>query len=259
VNLHLKDSVVIVTGGAGGIGAAIATQLAQEGAVPVILDRHAPPDSLMQQLRAAAPRAQHFDADLRDDSACRDCVSRTIKEFGRIDALINNAGTNDMVPLDAGREAFLESLERNLIHYYMMAHYCLPHLRLTRGSIVNIASKIALTGQGGSSGYCAAKGAQLALTREWAAALATDGIRVNAILPAEVDTPLYQRWISGFDDPALKLASITQKIPLGKRLTRPGEIADMAAFLISSRASHITGQWLFVDGGYVHLDRALSE
>jgi L-fucose dehydrogenase len=138
-----------------------------------------------------------------------------------------------------------------------MAHYCLPHLRVSRGAIVNIASKTALTGQGGSSGYCASKGAQLALTREWAAALAADGIRVNAVLPAEVMTPLYRSWISSFPEPEAKLASIASKIPLGRRMTRAEEIADMAVFLLSARASHMTGQWVVVDGGYVHLDRAL--
>jgi L-fucose dehydrogenase len=139
-----------------------------------------------------------------------------------------------------------------------MAHFCLPHLKTTRGAIVNISSKTALTGQGNTSGYCAAKGAQLALTREWAASLLEDGIRVNAVLPAEVMTPLYRSWLDTFDDPQAKLANIVQKIPLGRRMTRAEEIADMAVFLLSDRASHITGQWLVVDGGYVHLDRALT-
>ena len=139
-----------------------------------------------------------------------------------------------------------------------MAHFCLPHLRETRGSIVNISSKTALTGQGGTSGFTAAKGGQLSLTREWAASLASEGIRVNAVVPAEVMTPLYRSWIQKFDDPAAKLGSIVKKIPLGARMTTPEEIASMVVFLLSARASHITGQWMFVDGGYTHLDRALT-
>jgi L-fucose dehydrogenase len=140
----------------------------------------------------------------------------------------------------------------------VMAHLCQDALKASRGAIVNISSKTALTGQGGTSGYTAAKGAQLSLTREWAAALCDDGVRVNAVIPAEVMTPLYESWLSTFPDPARKLATITGKIPLGKRMTRAEEIADTTVFLLSERASHVTGQWLFVDGGYTHLDRALT-
>jgi L-fucose dehydrogenase len=139
-----------------------------------------------------------------------------------------------------------------------MAHLCVPHLKASRGAIVNISSKTALTGQGNTSGYTAAKGAQLSLTREWAASLAPDGVRVNAVIPAEVLTPLYERWIATFDNPDAKLAAITSKIPLGQRMTTADEIASTTVFLLSAQASHTTGQWMFVDGGYTHLDRALT-
>ena len=258
MDLQLKDKVVIVTGGASGIGGAISLTLAQEGAVPVVYGKSPMPAEFGAQLKALQPRYQFIQLDLADDSACRAAVAQTHARFQRIDGLVNNAGINDNVGLDAGRDAFVASLERNLIHYYVMAHYCVPHLKASRGSIVNISSKTAITGQGNTSGYCASKGAQLALTREWAAALLDSGVRVNAVIPAEVMTPLYQRWIASFDHPQEKLAGIVQKIPLGHRMSTVEEIARMSVFLLSDVSSHTTGQWVFVDGGYTHLDRALS-
>jgi L-fucose dehydrogenase len=185
-------------------------------------------------------------------------VQGAVTLFGGVHGLVNNAGVNDSVGLEAGREAFVGSLERNLVHAYLLAHLCAPHLKASRGAIVNISSKTALTGQGGTSGYTAAKGGLLSLTREWAASLRGDGVRVNAVIPAEVMTPLYRRWLDGFEDPAAKLSTITARIPLGQRMTTTREIADTVAFLLSARASHTTGQWVFVDGGYTHLDRALD-
>lgn len=257
MNLELDGKVVIVTGGGAGIGAAITLALAAEGAIPVVVDRSRPAAEMCDELMRRQPRARLIEAELGDDGACARAVAESVEAFGRIDGLVNNAGVNDRVGLEAGRDAFVASLERNLIHYYAMAHHCLPHLRRARGAIVNVSSKTAVTGQGDTSGYCAAKGGQLALTREWAASLAADGVRVNAVIPAEVMTPLYRRWIDSFDQPERKLAAITARIPLGQRMTEASEIADTVAFLLSARASHTTGQWLFVDGGYTHLDRAL--
>ena len=258
MDLNLGGKTVIVTGGGSGIGAAISLALAREGAVPVILGHSPLAVEFEQTLRGIQPRALFFQVELADEAACRDAVERTERSTGGIHGLVNNAGVNDNVGLEDGRAAFVASLERNLTHYYVMAHLCLPHLRASRGAIVNISSKTALTGQGHTSGYAAAKGAQLALTREWAAALLEDGIRVNAVIPAEVMTPLYRAWLDHFDDPQAKLAEITRRIPFGQRMTLPEEIADMAVFLLSERSGHTTGQWLVVDGGYMHLDRALG-
>lgn len=258
MDLQLQDKVVLVTGGASGIGAAISLALAQEGAIPVVLGKSPMTPSFETQLRDLQSQAVFHQIELSDDAACKQAVADSAGRFGRIDGLVNNAGINDNIGLDAGREAFIGSLERNLIHYYVMAHYTVPHLKASRGAIVNISSKTAITGQGNTSGYCASKGAQLALTREWAASLREDGVRVNAVIPAEVMTPLYQRWISSFDEPDKKLAAITDKIPLGKRMTTSEEIAAMVVFLLSAQSSHTTGQWVFVDGGYTHLDRALG-
>jgi L-fucose dehydrogenase len=258
MDLGLKDKVIIVTGGGVGIGGAVTLALAAEGAIPVVFGRSPLSAEFGEKLAQLSPRARSMQVELMDDDACKSAVQTTADDFGQIDGVVNNAGVNDSIGLEAGPQEFRQSLERNLIHYYVVAHYALPWLKVARGAIVNISSKTALTGQGNTSGYAAAKGAQLALTREWAAALRTDGIRVNAVVPAEVMTPLYERWLQTFDDPGARLEEITRRIPLGNRMTEAGEIADTVIFLLSKRASHTTGQWFFVDGGYTHLDRALD-
>jgi len=252
MDLDLKDKVVLITGGASGIGAAIVRAVESEGAAVVIADRSSEQEAARGKVHVVA-------GDLTSAENCKNAVDQALEHFGRLDALVNNAGVNDRVGLERGNPAdYVASLQRNLLHCYNMAHYALPALKGSRGSIVNIASKTAITGQGDTSGYASAKGAILALTREWAVELAPYGIRSNAVVPAEVMTPLYRGWLETFPNPEEKLASIVSRIPLGKRMTTPDEIASMVTFLISGKASHITGQHLFVDGGYVHLDRAIS-
>lgn len=259
MDLGLKDKIIIVTGGAKGIGAAITSVLAAEGAVPVIIGRSG--DDNLQQLSRihnAGGKGAQVVAELTDPAACQQAVDAVTAQFGRIDGLINNAGINDGVGLENGSyEGFMQSLHRNLVHYYLMAHHALPFLKSSKGAIVNITSKTAETGQGNTSAYAAANGGRNALTREWAVELLPYSIRVNAIVVAESWTPLYESWINTFEDKAAKLASIVERIPLGKRMTTPEEIAQMAVFLLSEKSSHTTGQLIHVDGGYVHLDRSL--
>jgi L-fucose dehydrogenase len=260
VDLQLKNKVIIITGGAKGIGAAITRGCAAESAIPVIVDMDAEAGRELQaELQNSGKKAGFISANLASAETCSQVVDQTIGDFGGLDALVNNAGANDRVGLEHGTpEKFVESLHRNLLHYYNMTHYALPALKKSRGSIVSISSKTAVTGQGGTSGYVSAKGAILALTREWALELLPYGIRVNAVVPAEVMTPLYKQWLNTFSNPEEKQREIAAKIPLGKRMTQPEEIAATVLFLISGQASHVTGQHLFVDGGYVHLDRALT-
>jgi L-fucose dehydrogenase len=260
VDLQLKGKVVLVTGGAKGIGAAIVRACAAEGTVPVFLDRDAEAGKQLHfDLQNSGMQTEFIPGEIMAPQTCSNTVDQVLQKFGRLDALVNNVGANDNVSLEHGTpEKFVASLQLNLVHYYAMAHHALPALKTARGSIVNISSKTAVTGQGGTSGYVAAKAAILGLTREWAAELLPTGIRVNAVVPAEVMTPLYRQWVSTFPNPEEKLARIISKIPLGKRMTKPEEIADMVLFLISERASHITGQHVFVDAGYTHLDRALT-
>lgn len=257
MDLGLKGKVIVVTGGSSGIGEGISRALHEEGAIPVMVGRNLAKAKKVQE--ELGEGAHVIIKELGTPESCREVAVEAMGLYGRVDGLVNNAGVNDGVGLEnGGPEKFIRSLETNLHHYYHLAHYLLDALKESRGSIVNISSKTALTGQGGTSAYAAAKGAQLALTREWAVELLPFGVRVNAIIPAEVMTPLYRSWLDSFADPDAKQASIEQHIPLDQRMTTSREIADTTLFLLSERSSHTTGQWLFVDGGYVHLDRALA-
>ena len=260
MNLQISDKIIIVTGGAKGIGEAICKVLAAEGAVPVIIGRNET-DNLktVAAIEASGAKASQVVAELSKPVDCEAAVKKVMEKYGRIDGLVNNAGVNDGVGLENGSyQKFMDSLHKNLVHYYLMAQYALPELIKSKGSIVNIGSKTAETGQGGTSAYAAANGGRNALTREWAVELLKYGIRVNAVIVAECYTPLYESWINTLPDPQKKLEEIQTKIPLENRMTTAEEIANMVAFLLSEKSSHTTGQLIHVDGGYVHLDRAIN-
>jgi len=260
MDLHLQNRVVLVTGGAKGIGAAVCRVLAAERAIPVVIGRNqADNERLVAEIAAASGRALAVQAELMQTDDCRRAVEQALAKFGRIDGLVNNAGVNDGVSLEHGdTDQFLASLRKNLVHYYDMARFALPELKKQKGAIVNIGSKVAETGQGGTSAYAAATGGRNALTREWAVELAKDGIRVNAVIVAECWTPMYESWLSSQPDPASAKQQIEARIPLGSRMTTGDEIAHAVAFLLSDRSSHTTGQLIHVDGGYTHLDRAIE-
>ena len=260
MNLNLHNKIILITGGAKGIGEGIARVLAGEGARVALVDRdEAALQKTVDRLTEVGGRAIGVVADLTSPADCQRAVDEVLASTdGVLDGLVNNAGVNDGVSLSSGNyEAFMTSLHRNVVHYYLVAHYALPALKASRGAIVNITSKVAETGQGGTSAYAAANGGRNALTREWAVELLPDGIRVNAVVVAECWTPLYETWLNTLPDPAATLQKITDKIPLGKRMTTPTEIGTMVAFLLSDLSSHTTGQLIHVDGGYTHLDRAI--
>ncbi len=260
MDLNLKDKVIIVTGGSKGIGKGICKVLAEEGAIPIIIGRNREtiPDTV-KEIKERGGKIGFAYAELTNPDECKAAIEKVIKDYGRIEGLVNNAGVNDAIGLENGDyESFIESLKRNVVHYYLMVKYSLEELKKSKGAIVNIGSKTSFTGQGGTSGYAAANGARNALTREWAVELLPYKIRVNTVIVAECFTPLYKKWISSFDNWEEKLDEITKHIPLGNRMTEAREIASMVAFLLSDVSSHTTGQLVFVDGGYTHLDRSIK-
>lgn len=259
MDLNLKDKVFLVTGGAKGIGRAIVLGLAREGAIPVIIGRKQSDNKLVEaEVADIGSQSLSIEAELSRPEDCRLAVEQALAVFGRIDGLVNNAGHNDGVGLISGSyEGFVESLHKNLIHYYLMAHHAIEALKESKGSIVNISSKTAETGQGNTSAYAASNGGRNALTREWAVELLPFAIRVNAVIVAECATPQYDSWIQTLDQPEETLRKITDRIPLEHRMTTAEEIANTTVFLLSDKSSHTTGQLIHVDGGYVHLDRSL--
>ena len=261
MNLQLQNKVIIVTGGSKGIGHAITHVLADEGAIPFIVSRDEKSVlETVQQIQKKGGKCPFALAELTDPEQGKAAVEKVISNYGTIHGLVNNAGVNDGVGLENGdAESFIHSLKKNVVHYYVMTQACLPYLKENKGSIVNIGSKVSLTGQGGTSAYAAACGGRNALTREWAVELLPHSIRVNAVIVAESYTPLYEKWINTFPNPKEKLNQIESKIPLEKRMTTPQEIANTVAFLLSEKSSHTTGQFLFVDGGFIHLDRSLNQ
>ena len=251
MDLQLKDKIVIVTGAAGikgSIGETIVQSLANEGAIPVIVCRN--------------DRGYGYEKELQEKGIDALFVKTDVTETKQIEAAVkiivaNNVGVNDGAGLDASIDDFMWSLKLNLISYFAMTKYCLPYIIKSKGNILNIGSKVALTGQGGTSGYAASKGGVLALTREWAVDLIKEGIRVNALIIAESWTPAYDNWIKTIENGEEKLKAIVNKIPLENRMTTPQEIADSCLFTISNKSSHTTGQYILIDGGYVNLDRSL--
>ena len=260
MNLNLKEKIIIVTGGARGIGKGITKILAGEGATVVIIGRDENDNiEAVDEIEADGGKAFQVVAELTIPANCEAAIKSIVQKFNRIDGLVNNAGVNDGINLEHGNyEAFMSSLHKNLVHYYLIAHHALPYLIKSKGAIVNISSKTAETGQGGTSAYAAANGGRNALTREWAVELLKYGIRVNAVIVAECMTPLYESWLLRSPDPVQELANIKNSIPFENRLTTAEEIANTVAFLLSGKSSHTTGQLIHIDGGYTHLDRAIT-
>lgn len=260
MDLNLKGKIVVISGAAGikgSIGETILQKLADEGAIPAVIDRNKRGFEYVAELQEKGIDAIFCQTDVTNPDEIARAFETITKKYNRIDVVINNVGVNDGVGLDASYDEFMNSLKLNMVSYFLVVKHALPYLKASKGNILNIGSKVGLTGQGGTSGYAASKGGVLGLTREWAVDLIKFGIRSNAIIIAESWTPAYDAWIKTLENGEEKLKSIVKKIPLGNRMTTPEEIANTCLFTISDKSSHTTGQFITVDGGYVHLDRSL--
>jgi L-fucose dehydrogenase len=260
MDLALADKVVVITGAAGvqgSIGATILQALAAAGAIPAVIDKNDRGSDYIKKIRAGGIDALFVQADVTIPEQVENAIREIGEKYSRIDIVINHVGVNDGAGLDASYEDFMSSIKLNLVSHFLVVKHALPYLQAAKGNILNVGSKVAYTGQGGTSGYAASKGGLLALTREWAVDLIKYGIRVNCLIIAESWTPAYEEWIDSLDNGQQKLEAIKQKIPLQNRMTTPQELANQVLFTISNKASHTTGQHIFVDGGYTHLDRAL--
>jgi L-fucose dehydrogenase len=259
----LKDKVAIITGGASGIGKATVLKLAEEGAIPVFIDNNKKEGEKLGYFLLNKKQAHRFIfAELTNDEECREAIEKTIKDYHKIDILINNAGRNDRVDVDAASpDEFRKSLDKNLVHYYTMTHYSWPFLKQSKGNIVFVGSKVSLVGEGRTTAYAAAKGAINGMTRELATKSCNEnlGIRVNCVLPGIVKTQLFDEYVIKECGSVEKgIEKFCKDIPLGQRPTTPDEIANTIIYLASDLSSHMTGQLIVPDGGYCNIDRSIK-
>ncbi len=250
--MRFQDRVVIVTGGAKGIGAGCARVFAAEGGIVSILDVDlGAAEALATELTTRGPgRVQALRCDISRPGEIASAIAATVALHGRLDCLINNAGAHP--PATTIDETQLEDVEAlfrlNFLGTYAGCKFAVPHLRRTRGTIVNVSSMTAVLGQDRSSAYAATKGAQLSLTKALAVELGPQGIRVNAVLPSNVDTPLMRDWAATLDDPDSALRRVAELQVFG-RMADPEEIGRVCLFLATDDSSFVTGQGIEVEGG----------
>lgn len=237
--------VVLVTGAAGGVGGAVADRFLSGGWRVAALD--------VQPVEARASLLP-LRADLRHVVECRDAVATAVGHFGRLDAVVNAAGVWTEGPAEATEEAdFDRVVGVNLKGLYFLTAAAIPHLEATRGSVVNLSSDAGIQGNAGAAVYCASKGAVSILTKALALELAPRGIRVNAVCPGDIDSPMLHGQARDFggDDPTAYLQRLLAGYPQGDaaRFIRPAEVAELIWFLCSTPAAPITGANISIDFG----------
>lgn len=261
--LKLADRVAIITGGTKGIGLGCARVFGRHGASVVIAARDERTGrEAEEQLRTDGADVLFVSCDVCREQDMRQLFERTVDRFGQVDCLVNNAGWHP--PAQTIEEVSVEEFEQlvrlNLTSTFMGCKLAIPHLRKTRGSIINMSSAVGVIGQASAPAYVSTKAGQIGLTKALALDLAPEGVRVNAVCPAGVMTPLMRDWADSQYDAEAALATVDRWHPLGRMATAE-EIGEVCAFLASAEASFITGQEIFPDGGASlgYADKAAAE
>ncbi len=250
--MKLTNRVAIVTGAASGIGAASARLFAAEGARLALVDQDK--EGLGQvaaEIEAAGGSALTIPADVSRDAEARAGVAQVMEKWGRIDVLLTAAGMSTGGTVDAIEEAAWDrTFEVNVKGTYLWIHHAIqPMIAARAGAIVTIGSQLAQSSPGKNAAYIASKGAIASLTKTMAVDHAAQGIRVNALMPGVIDTPMPAKSLKRYADPDAMRAFWKQRHPMG-RIGQPEEVARVALFLACDDASFVTGTLLFVDGGW---------
>jgi NAD(P)-dependent dehydrogenase (short-subunit alcohol dehydrogenase family) len=251
VGMDLEGRVAVVTGGAMGIGKGIAGELAAEGAAVVVSDvNDAAGEETTSELKRSGAKATYIHCDTSDEGEVKALMRAAVQEFDHLDVLVNNAGLGIFKSVtEATVEEFDRALAVNLRGPFLCMKYATPPMREAgRGSIINIASVHSVQNVGGTAPYAASKGGVAALTRAAAIDFSPDNIRVNAICPGWVDTPLVRGIFDATDDPEAARREIEER-QLLRRLGQPEDIGRAAVFLASDDSSYMTGSLMFVDNG----------
>jgi NAD(P)-dependent dehydrogenase (short-subunit alcohol dehydrogenase family) len=250
IRSEFSGKVAIVTGGAMGIGAAVAETLADRGAKVAIFDRdQKAADELAANLKERGLAAMSVVTDVSLGQQVADGVAKVVSAYGGVDIVSNNAGIQRYGTVETTTEAeWDEVLNVNLKSVYLVCHHAIPHLKKTRGAIINMASVQSFATQKGVAAYTTGKHGLIGLTRSMALDFAEFGVRVNAVAPGSVDTPMLRWAVSLDDDPEALMRVVHKMHPLG-RIADPQEVAEAVAYLASPRASFVTGSTLVVDGG----------
>jgi NAD(P)-dependent dehydrogenase (short-subunit alcohol dehydrogenase family) len=251
--MELDGKVAIVTGGNSGIGRAISEVFARENARVVIGARNVEKgDQTVEAIQKKGGIAAFVRTDVRESSQVKHLVEEAVARYGTVDIVCHCAGT-ELVKLlvDTTEEEWDRVMNTNVKGAYLVSKYALPYMIAKRkGTIINISSQLGFVAFERFSAYCASKGAIIQLTKAMALEYAKYGIRVNCVCPGAIDTPMVDRELAFFEDPAETRSKIMTDHPIG-RIGRPEEVAEAVLFLASDRSSFIVGESLIVDGGYV--------